>query len=260
MISIIRRTLLFLIPFSAIFWYIHEQFESTISRSTLNGLSGFYSADGIIFGLIVAFVIQREWEVWTKLSESVQTEIDAVRELWKWSMYAEHSLCEEAHKHLEGYLASIVSEWRRGGESKRSIEVDDELDGLRGMLANMSLSVGGLSFQLQSAFTDLVRARNQRLNFSNENMPGILKRIVILADALLIILSLFIAVNNVYLDFIFTASIGLLAFTLLLVVDDLDNPFRPGAWHLTSDGYQALLDELKLSGAAGDQGGGSKNA
>ncbi len=250
MISILRRTLLFLIPFSLVFLYIHEQFESAISRSALNGLTGFYSADGIIFGLIVAFVIQREWEKWTNLSESVRTEIDAVREMWKWSVYAESFLCEEAHKHLEEYLRLIVLEWNAGDVKTRSEKVDAELDGLRGMLVKMSLTMGSLGEPLRSAFTDLVQARNQRLNFSNEHMPGILKRIVILADALLILLSLFIAVNNVYIDYIFTASIGLLAFTLILVVDDLDNPFRPGAWHLTTAGYEALLEELDHSGSA----------
>src|ERR1700690_947985 len=102
MVTIVKRTLLFLVPFSLVFWLIHEQFESVISRSPQNGLAGFYSVDGIIFGLIVAFVIQREWEIWTNLSGSVRTEIDAVREMWKWSMYAEPSLCEEAHRHLEG--------------------------------------------------------------------------------------------------------------------------------------------------------------
>ncbi|MFZ1075380.1 MAG: DUF4239 domain-containing protein [Minisyncoccia bacterium] len=241
---ILQRGVLFLVPFSLVFWYMHEQFESAIFRSIQNGLSGFYSADGIIFGLIVAFVIQREWEIWTKLSESVQTEIDAVRELWKWSSFAEPSLCNEAHHHLEQYLKCIVSEWHKGGEAERSKSVDDELDALRSMVAAMSASVGSLSFQLQGAFTNLVQARNQRLSFGNQHMPGILKRIVIFADMLLILLSLFIAVNNLYIDYIFTASIGLLAFALILVVDDLDNPFRPGAWHLTTAGYEAILAEL----------------
>jgi hypothetical protein len=244
MTSIIKRTFFFLVPFSLLFWYIHEHFETIISRSTQNGLTGFYSADGLIFGLIVAFVIQREWEIWTNLSESVQTEIDTIREMWKWSAYAEPSLCEQAHKYLEGYLKSLVSEWHKGEEKSRTKKVDAELDGLRGMLVNMSLSMGSLGQQLQSAFTNLIQARNQRLNFSNQHMPRILKRIVLLADILLILLSLFIAVNNIYLDYIFTASIGLLAFTLILVVDDLDNPFRPGSWHLTTDGYEGLLEEL----------------
>src|ERR1700690_3848694 len=100
MISILRRTFLFLVPFSLVFWYIHAQFESIITRSTQNGLEGFYSVDGIIFGLIVAFVIQREWETWTKLSESVRTETDMVREMWKWSTYASAPLCEKAHAHI----------------------------------------------------------------------------------------------------------------------------------------------------------------
>jgi hypothetical protein len=244
MVAIFKRVFLFLVPFSLVFWYLHEQFESAISRSTQNGLAGFYSADGVIFGLIVAFVIQREWETWTKLSESVRTEIDTVREMWKWSTYAEASLSKEAHKHLENYLKLIISEWNDDAEHTRSETVDTELDGLRGILVGMSLSMGSLGQPLQDAFIDLIGARNQRLNFSNEHMPVILKRIVILADVLLILLSLFIAVNNVYLDYIFTASIGLLAFTLILVVDDLDNPFRPGTWHLTTKGYEVLLEEL----------------
>jgi hypothetical protein len=244
MIAIIKRILLFFVPFTVVFWLVHWQFETVISRSTLNGLSGFFSAEGVIFGLIVAFVIQREWEMWINLSESVRAEIDAVREMWKWSVHAERKLCEEAHLHLEHYLKLIVAEWDADRVNIRNASVDAELDELRGILASMSLSAGNLSFPLQSAFTNLTQARDLRLNFSNEHMPSILKRIVIFADIMLIILSLFIAVNNLYLDYIFTAAISLLAFALILVVDDLDNPFRPGAWHLTTEGYEALLKEL----------------
>ncbi len=246
MSRILNRVLIFLIPFSIIFVYIHEQFETVISRSTISGLAGFYSTAGIIFGLVVAFVIQREWEAWRRLSESVQSEIDSVREMWKWSGYTEPSLCKEAHRHLEEYLKIIDAEWEKGEHVNRSKELDAELDSLRGMLVEMSSYLGSTSVQLQEAFTNLVAARNQRLSFSNEHMPGILKRVVVFADTLLIFLSLFVAVNNIYLDYIFTASISLLAFVLFLVVDDLDNPFRPGTWHLTSEGYRNLLQELTV--------------
>lgn len=245
MFTILKRIGFFIIPFTAVFFLIHELFETTISRASQNGLAGFYSSDGLIFGLIVAFVIQREWENWNSLAESVRQEIDTVREMWKWSMYMEASLCHKIHLHLEEYLGLIVAEWNNGKEGNRSAKVDAELDGIRDTLMQLPTFASGLDRHLNEAFVDLTLARNRRLNYSNEHMPIILKRIVFFADILLILLSLFIAVNNVTLDYIFTASIGLLAFTLLLVVDDLDNPFRPGAWHLTTEGYETLLKELK---------------
>jgi hypothetical protein len=247
MISLLKRSLVFFVPFTVVFWLIHDPFESAISRSTQNGLAGFYSADGLIFGLIIAFVIQREWEIWTNLSNSVRTEIDAIREMWKWRAYAEKPLCEEAHDHLKRYLDFIVLNWHDREDKKRSREADAELDKLRDVTMKMAFSMSSLGEQLQTSFTNLIQARNQRLNFSNEHMPFILKRIVILADVLFIFLSLFIAVNNIYLDYAFTASISLLAFALIMVVNDLDNPFKPGAWHLTVKGYEALAQELGIS-------------
>ena len=98
---LLKRVLPFLIPFSLAFWYIHKQFESTITLSTQNGLVGLYAVVGTIFGFVIGFVIQREWEIWTSLSESVRTEIDAVREMWKWSTYADPALHSKAHTHLE---------------------------------------------------------------------------------------------------------------------------------------------------------------
>jgi len=71
-----------------------------------------------------------------------------------------------------------------------------------------------------------------------------LKNTLIFADVLLIFLSLFIGVKNPWIDYIFTLSIGVLAYTIYIVIDDLDNPFRPGAWHLTPQDYKMLLGDI----------------
>jgi hypothetical protein len=242
--SFTRRAVYFLVPFTLVYLLIHLLFEHTIAESTQSGLGWYYSVEGLIFGLIAAFVIQRQWERWTSLSEAVRIELDAVREMWKWSWYAAQPLRLNAHDHLQRYLTLIVAEWNDGREHYRSASVDTELDGLRDMLVAMSTSMSGLGRQLENSFTDLVAARNKRLNYSNEHMPGVLKRLVIATDVLLILLSLFLSVDNIYLDYLFTAGIGMLAFAIIIVIDDLDNPFRPGAWHLTSKGYEDLLREL----------------
>jgi hypothetical protein len=244
MLSIIKRTLYYFVPFTLVFFYIHTQFEKIISQSTINGLTGFYSVDALIFGLVVAFVINREWENWIKLSESVQTEINSIREMWKWSNHAPEPMRTYAQTHLAGYLYALISEWEKGDKNVRSLTVDTELEYLRTLFISTWPAVDSLSIQLFGAYNNLIEARNRRLNYSNQHVPILLKRVVTLADIILIILSLFVAVDSIFLDYLFTGAISLMVFSLLLVVYDLDNPFQPGIWQITTKDYEALLHEL----------------
>jgi hypothetical protein len=247
MLSITKRVLYYFVPFTLVFFYIHSQFEKVISQSTIDGLTGFYSVVALIFGLVVAFVINREWENWIKLSESVQTEINSIREMWKWSNHADKPMSDKAHAYLAGYLRALISEWEKGDKNVRSLSVDNELENLRTHLVTVWPAVDSLSIQLFGAYANLIQARNNRLNFSNQHVPLILKRVVTLADIILIILSLFVAVDNVLLDYLFTGAISLMVFSLILVVYDLDNPFQPGIWQITTRDYELLLQELTES-------------
>ena len=60
----------------------------------------------------------------------------------------------------------------------------------------------------------------------------------------MICLSLFIGVKNIWLDYTYTMSVSMLAYVILLVIDDLDHPLIPGGWHLTPGPYQKLLEEI----------------
>jgi hypothetical protein len=97
-------------------------------------------------------------------------------------------------------------------------------------------------------FDDIIKSRNKRIFQSRSHIPKILKYILIFADVIMIILSLFIGVRNPLLDYIFTLSIGVLAYAIYLVIDDLDSPFRPGAWHLSPNEYKVLLETIKKHG------------
>jgi hypothetical protein len=96
-----------------------------------------------------------------------------------------------------------------------------------------------------SMFSDVLRHRENRLHYSHRPMPKVLKSTVLLADVLVIGLSLLIGVRHMWLDYVFTLSIALLAFSVYLVLDDLDDPLRPGLWHLTPEDYRRLLNILK---------------
>jgi hypothetical protein len=99
----------------------------------------------------------------------------------------------------------------------------------------------------------LIRNRNKRFDQSENRIPHILKNTLIFTDILVIVFSLFIGVRNPFIDCLFTVSIGVLAYTVHIVIDDLDNPFRPGSWHLTPRDYTTLLDKIKSDRQVSDR-------
>jgi hypothetical protein len=76
-------------------------------------------------------------------------------------------------------------------------------------------------------------------------MPDIIKNTFRLSAGLVIGLSLLVAIEHVFLDLIFTLSIGSLVCAIYLIVDDMDNILSPGAWHVSSKLYKEFLQKMQ---------------
>jgi hypothetical protein len=95
-----------------------------------------------------------------------------------------------------------------------------------------------------TSFDEFLNHRATRIEYIWRPLPVILKFTVFLVDSAVIGLSLFIGVRNMWLDYLFMLCIVTLGSVILLVVDDLDNPLRPGDWWLTSESHHRLLKRL----------------
>ncbi len=245
-IKFIPKIILFLIVFSSAFWLIRTIDHGKILRIDLQDLGGIpwlYSATCLIFSILAAFTIQKEWEHWNELVEAIHGETDDLRELWFWSRYLSKDTEQKALESIKNYLSFTQQEWPAMEQGKSSAEGEKILDSFRNNIF-IGLTEKAHQLPLLTRLNDLIRNRKRRIYQSGSHIPHILKNTLIFADTLLIILSLFIGVKNPWLDYIFTVSIGLLAYTIYIVIDDLDNPFRPGTWHLTPKEYQILLDDI----------------
>lgn len=243
--KIIPKLFLFFVLFSCAFWLIRTIDHGKILRADLLDLGGIpwlYSAISLIFSILAAFTIQKEWEQWNNLVEANKGEVNALRELWIWSDYLPIENQKEIVEGLIKYLLVIQQEWPGLEKDESSEEEENRLDYLRNTIIGLSEKTNGIL--LLSLINDLIKNRNKRIFQSGSHIPPILKNTLIFADLLVIILSLFIGVKNPILDYIFTLGIGVLAYTIYMVIDDLDNPFRPGTWHLTPRNYQLLLDKI----------------
>jgi hypothetical protein len=242
----IFKILLFLLIFSLTFWLIRTADYGKlvlIDLQDLGGIPWLYSAICLIFSILAAFTIQKEWENWNELVAAIKGEVEAVRELWLWNRDLSIEDRKKISNCLEDYLAINLTEWSAMKYGEISEACGETCDALRKTIVELKEETE--RSQLLHLFNELIRNRNKKFDQSENRIPHILKNTLIFTDVLVITLSLFIGVKNPIIDYFFTISIGVVAYTIYIVIDDLDNPFRPGSWHLTSHDYNTLLDKIK---------------
>jgi hypothetical protein len=245
-IRLTSRIFLFLSAFSLVFWLIRTADHGKmllVDLQDLGGIPWLYSAICLIFSILAAFTIQKEWEHWDELVRAIKGELDTIRELWHWSNHPLREARRDICSCLENYIVSVLTEWQTAQQGERDASGERVLDVLRKTIVELPPGTGRT--QQLNLFEELIRNRNKRIDQSISHIPHILKNTLIFTDILVIVLSLFIGVRNPFVDYLFTISIAVLAYTIYIVIDDLDNPFRPGSWHLTSDEHQLLLNIIR---------------
>lgn len=110
----------------------------------------------------------------------------------------------------------------------------------------MSKQDQGLMTSTFSLFSKILECRTNRLRYSAHHIPESLHKSLFFITFLVIALCLFIGIKNITLDYIFTASVSLVAYVIYIVIDDLDHPLTPGNWHITTNDYGNLLGQISI--------------
>ena len=240
------KILLFFLFFSLIFWLLRTANSGELVLTDIRDLGGvpwLYSAICLIFSILAAFTIQKEWENWNQIVAATKGEVGAARELWLWSRDLSLDNEKTILHCLEDYLTVTIAEWSATKQAERSEACGKTCGTLR--RAIIELREDEARVHLLNLFHEMIQNRNKRFDQSANRIPHILKNTLIFTDVPVIVLSLFIGVRNPFVDYVFTLSIGVLAYTIYMVIDDLDNPFKPGSWYLTPDDYRSLLDKMR---------------
>lgn len=245
--KLIKKLIPFLIVFSTIFYFIRSSSEYNLRVLVANndGVPWLYAVVGTIFGVLAAFIIQKEWGKWDSLTEAARGEVDGLEKLYLWSSNFPEKIRTKIHNYVKRYLAIVVREgWRYSRTGEKSPEIEDVILGLNTSIYEIFDDAPQLVPTSFALLSNILNNRSSRLQYSRDHMPPLLKNTLQFSAFLLIGLSMFIAIRDAWLAFLFTASIASLAFSIFLVLVDLDNPLEPGDWHITTDDYQALLKKV----------------
>ncbi len=244
--TLLKKIFIFLIVFSLVFYFVrtNQEYSSRILVLNLGGVAALFGAVSTIFGILAAFAIQKEWDAWNALADAVNGEVDSLEKLYLWSAHFPEKIKRSFHENIKNYTALVIAHWRSTERGEKTSEIDDALEALNSDIYNIFSEAPELMSTTFSLFSNLLQHRSNRIEDSSRRMPHILKNTLQFASFLLILLSMFVGINNIWLAFLFTASIASLAFSIFVVLIDLDNPLKPGSWHITTKAYENLLARI----------------
>ncbi len=245
--KLIKKLIPFVIVFGATFYFVRTSslYDARLLLANIDGIPYLYAVVGTIFGILAAFAIQKEWDEWNSLTDAVRGEVDGLEKLYLWSNNFPEKIKNNIHANIKKYLELIIKEgWQYSEKGEKSQEVEDVITALNDSIYYIFDEAPQLMSTSFALLSIVLNNRSARLQHSAEHMPPLLLNTLQFAAFLLIALSMFIAIKDIELAFLFTASIASLAYAIFLVLLDLDNPLKPGDWHLTTKDYKALLEKI----------------
>lgn len=216
-----------------------------LAHQDLGGIGWLFSNIGLIFSILSGFLIQHLWDKWERIQKIVIEEIHALEHIMLFNTQDDH-FTSKTKELVRLYVAYVVDhEWSAKTRLLDSNEAILELKELNKTLPAKDVSSGLQSGTFAKLINSLFYIRERRILLATRRMPYIIKNTFLLSAVLVISLSLFVAIQSVVLDLIFTLSIGTLVFAIYLIVDDMDNILSPGAWHVSSKLYKEFLKKLE---------------
>ncbi len=247
---VVIRIVTFIFAFTVLFWVVRLSNVLPQARleEDIKSIPTLFGVGNFLFSILSGFVIQIQWRKWDILMDATRGEVSTLRQLY---VVAHHFPVRERNDirfHIYRYLDTYVkvNTHTKGKDlTFRSKKIDDALIRVEDTMFDVSKrnpDIGTL------AFTYLTRAmeyREIKLQSSSHRLPVPIRIFLLFATASVIIGSFFLPFNNLMFNYYFTLIDALLAFGIILIVDDFDHPFRPGIYYLSVDAYRHLRNEIK---------------
>lgn len=248
--SFIIQILFIFIIFSATYFGLYQLpvLDLHALKSTNDSAGWLYSAIGLIFGVFAAFTIQTQAREWDELLRAIRNEVSSLRRLLWISYTLPSHKTQQMNISIFNYLDHITHEgWKNIDSGVRSRELEESIRTLQEEVFALFKDNPSYEPLAISLIRSIFESREERMFYSAKRTPMLLKGTIYMGGFMMIILSYFIGVSNIWVDYIFTGSIALLIILIVLVIEDLEHPYRPGHWHITQEAYQSLLEEMRTS-------------
>ncbi|HTX58330.1 MAG TPA: DUF4239 domain-containing protein [Verrucomicrobiae bacterium] len=230
---------------------LHAFFQRRVDGSQLrkqNDVAGYlFSAVGVIYAVVLGFVVVVVWEKYDATGFNVDQESAAVSDLYRAVIEYPQPLRTRIRAELAEYANDIITiEWPL---MDRRVDVPRDLVLLETLAANVdgfAPKTLGQSNAQQLATTQLIRlldARRQRLIQSEPSVPLVLWVALVLGALAMLFFAFLFGVENRPTQLVMTAVLAGLIAMLFIVIWEFDNPFT-GSVKISADGWIQVRNHL----------------
>jgi hypothetical protein len=213
-----------------------------------NDVAGFlFSAVGVIYAVVLGFVVVVVWEKYDSSIANVNAEMAAVSDLYRVSTGFPVPLRDAVRKELKEYVDGVVNvEWPLMARNGVVTEDLGTLESIAYSVNSFQPKTVGQSDVHQMAMTQLERlfdARRLRVIQSEPSVPGVLWFALVTGALATLAFAFLFGVEDRKAQLVMTAILAGLIAMLFVVIIEFDSPFN-GSVRISPSGWLTLRQHL----------------
>lgn len=219
------------------------------ARREHNDVAGFvYAVLGVLFALMLGFVVVNEWEGLVGTKNNTFTEANEVAALF-WTARALPASTGRALEATTRDYATVVidTEWPLMAADESSPAATNLVYRMRdeiNALPTTTLREQALYEQALDHVTNLAAARRDRIDESGEQVPPILWVVLIVGAVLTVGYSFLFGLAKFWSHVLIAAPLGVMVVLSLVVIAQLSHPFGDGMVTVGPDAFRIFLERL----------------
>ena len=233
----------------------------------LGSWSVFYTTYGILYAIIIGFILIGALGRYEQLKLAVDSEINVIQNIRDFLIYfsdstsLQHAELKDSRSEqvsvllnirqcLYKYVKSVYEkEWLEMSDKNEATDPDSTQE-----LKAIIVSVSKLESQdendsialtaIINSLSDLTNHRTKRIYLSNEEIPPPIMKLLIFMSIFLVAGFFILGVQNMWVHLIMIISFSTTIQLIINLLTDLNNPFS-GIWNIDNGRYVALAEKIK---------------
>ena len=202
-----------------------------LAEGSHNDVAGFIIAIvGVIYAVLLAFVVIVSWEQFSHADDLVGQEASALRGLYRETSAFPPEVREQIEEDVRQYATAVVTrEWpamNRGehGDPVVAQTLDRMAEHVASLPTDTPIREAFVAVEADR-FSDVVSSRSQRLDFVGEGLPGVLWVALVFGALITVGFAMIFGLQSTALHVIMTGSLAAVIGVLLFVAVSIDQPF-----------------------------------